>query len=408
MRVLQVAHALPADTYGGVELYTVRLAEALADRGNEVAVAAPRGANADLPVEAIPLPEPEGVQEDRGLGAVVDARVDARMATVLDRFDPDVVHLQHFKGLSAALPTVCAERGIACIATLHDFWTLCHREQLYRPEGERCSGPESVAKCTDCYLRATGMSEGERSREFYAEVVADREATLRDALAATDRLIAPSKFLQERFIVYDIDPDRIIHRRNGIKTWRFEDNGFDPDTPLRVGYVGRITPKKGVHLLVEAFDNVDGETTLEVFGRFAPDKEDYHARLAQAAGDQVRFHGRYEDPASPYHAIDVLALPSLWYENSPFVIQEAFAAGVPVVTADVGGMAELVDHGVDGLTFAAGSMEALKDALNDLAADPGAVQRLREGVEEPERLDDHARKLAALYAKCAQRPEGRA
>lgn len=511
MRVLQLVHALPPAEYGGTELYTRSLAAELVERGHDVAVATPRGADAAVDgVTVFGLPTPErladpdegeavpggngGVQDDRGFAAggvgtagtvadsspdaavgdeavgdaeldlpdgdaeiaaaVVDEAVDARVADLVDRFDPDVAHLQHLKGLSAGIPAVCAERDVACVATLHDFWALCHREQLYRPEGARCSGPESVAKCTDClYGEVTGTevpgdaAEPELSDDAAepadtetgptqrdpdrlpgwhrsADAVARRTSRLRRALETADRLVAPSAFLRETFVRYGFDPAHVVHCRNGIDVDRFADSGFDPSTPLAVGYAGRIAPEKGVRLLVEAFDGLDGDATLEVFGAFDPTGNAFHRRLTEAAGggarpgrtgatgsgsrpertaataDRVRFHGRYDDPARPYREMDVLVLPSVWYENSPLVVQEAFAAGVPVVTADVGGMAELVNHGEDGLTFAVEDADALRAALQRLVDDPGLVERLRDGVAEPTRLSDHAEELLGVYDDC--------
>ncbi|WP_227354115.1 glycosyltransferase family 4 protein [Haladaptatus salinisoli] len=407
MRVLQVVHALPTDTLGGTELYTAELAERL-DREHEVRIAAPsdeRAAVGGVPVLPLPAAETQG---DDGLSGTVRPDVDARVAEVLDSFDPDVVHLQHFKGLSSSIPTLCAERDVACVATLHDFWTRCHREQLYRPEGTLCSGPESVAKCADCYraaakrTKADGGSErvsGRRSvDDRYRVPVERRRSQLSEALAATDLLISPSTFLRETFVEYGTDPDDVVTCRNGIAVERFEDTGFDPAEPLRFGYAGRIAESKGVHLLLEAFRRVEGDVRLDIFGEFDPETR-YHSRLARSADDRVRFHGRYDDKASPYRAMDVLVLPSLWYENSPLVIQEAFASGVPVVTGDVGGMAELVDDGRDGLTFEVGNADSLAETLRTLAESPVRVERLRRGVEEPKSLDEHVAEVERLYAR---------
>lgn len=408
MRVLQVVHELPTDTLGGTELYTVELAERLG-RNHEVKIAAPSDGPAAIdgvPVRSLPATE---TQEDDGLSGTVRPDVDARVADVLDSFDPDIVHLQHFKGLSSSIPNLCAERNVACVATLHDFWTLCHREHLYRPEGTLCSGPESVAKCADCYRAAAKRTKTDGGNERvsarrsvdgrYRVPVERRRNKLSEALAATDLLISPSAFLRETFVEYGTDPDDIVIRRNGIAVKRFEDTGFAQAEPLRFGYAGRIAESKGVHLLLEAFRRVEGDVRLDVFGAFDPDRS-YHSRLARSADDRVRFHGRYDDTASPYRTMDVLVLPSLWYENSPLVIQEAFASGVPVVTGDVGGMAELVADGRDGLTFEVGNADSLAETLRTLAESPERVERLRRGVEKPKSLDEHAAEIERVYARC--------
>ena len=416
MRVLQVVHALPPATYGGTELYTRDLAEMLAAQGHETAVAAPRGTDVSArdadremsSVETFELPGPGGETapqtDGRPLDAVERPSVDDRFRTVLADWNPDVVHCQHLKHLSANLPLICERRGVPCIATLHDFWTICHREQLYRPEGHSCTGPESTEKCADCYQRAAVDGEratdgGVTGEDSAVASVSRRDDALRAALSATDRLVAPSAFLRETFIEYGTPPEKIEQCRNGIRVEQFEDTSFDPDGPLRVGYAGRITERKGVHLLVEAASKVEN-VDLHVFGKFDRASEEYHARLAELAGEAATFHGWYADQSEPYRLVDVFVLPSIWYENSPLVIQEAFAAGVPVVTADVGGMAELVQDGEDGLTFSVGDADALADALGRLAADPALVVDLRDGVTEPKRLRDHARELVDLYVDC--------
>ncbi len=403
MRVLQVVHALPPAVYGGTELYTANLSGALAEeRGHEVAIAAPCGDDAAVPVFSLPDPGPPAdTPIDGPPGGERRRDVEDRFEEILDVFAPDVVHFQHFKRLSAGLPTICDERGLPAVGTLHDFWTICHREQLYRPDGRRCSGPESVGKCAACYADAAldeGTSDGarERLRDRYVGQVAERAGRFSEVLEATDLLISPSRFLGRKFVEFAPGP-AVVQCRNGIETGAFRDTGFGPDEPLRIGYAGRITEVKGVHLLVDAVRRLDADAELHVFGEFEPSTEDYHRELKARASECTTFHGWYEDPATPYETADVLTLPALWYENSPLVIQEAFAAGLPVVAADVGGMAELVDHDKDGLHFRAGDVDSLADRLGRLAQKPSLVKRLRRGVEEPKALPEHAAEIEALY-----------
>lgn len=416
MRVLQVVHALPPAVYGGTELYTTRLSRALAEeRDHDVAIAAPCG---DAKVDVYPLPDPgppDDAPVDGPPGADRRAEVEERFDAVLNDFDPDVVHMQHFKRLSAGLPRRCEERGIPCVGTLHDFWTICHREQLYRPDGSRCSGPESVGKCASCYADAlieranSETGDGSISEPLGNAVDADRPALARlyadrvkrrasafsETLSATDLLISPSHFLREKFVEWG-PVEHVVQCRNGIEVDAFPDTGFDPSEPIRIGYAGRITEVKGVHLLVDAFRRVNEDAELHVFGEFDP-SDGYHRRLDARADDRTTFHGWYSDPAEPYEVCDMLVLPALWYENSPLVIQEAFAARLPVVTADVGGMAELVTHDRDGLHFRAGDVDSLAETLRRLAGSPWLVERLRDGIYDPKSLSEHAVEIENHY-----------
>jgi glycosyltransferase involved in cell wall biosynthesis len=106
-------------------------------------------------------------------------------------------------------------------------------------------------------------------------------------------------------------------------------------------------------------------------------------RAARAAG--VGLHGRLprEDVGRVLAGTDLLVVPSLWWENQPLVILEALAAGTPLAVSDLGGMAELVGEGTDGLRFPAGDVDALE-------------RLLRRVLEEPTRLDALAASPSAM------------
>lgn len=433
MHILQVVDALPPNSYGGTERYTKHLSEALTARGHTVSIASPEsdGTEINERVDIYQLPTTDRDHDDTdtnvaghnvdeqpddsasvlrplaAASAVGPARGTVRPAVevafdeVLAETEPDIVHFQHFKRLSATLPLCCQRRGVVSVETLHDFWTICHRETLRWGNSSRCCGPESTEKCARCYATTVGAPE---TAEQYLDAVEWRTQRLLDALSAADRLIAPSEFLRGLFETYGPDEAEIVQLRTGIRTEQFVDTGFDPSTPLQVGYAGRITDSKGIHLLLSAVNQIQWGNGLPIelgiWGAFDPVDTPYHARLAEIAGDGVSFHGRYDEPSTPYAEMDVFVLPSIWYETSPLGIQEAFASRVPVVTGDIGGMAELVTSGEDGFTFAVGDTTALADRLRRLTQSPTLVKRLRRGIGPPKTLDQHVDDLEGLYAEC--------
>jgi glycosyltransferase involved in cell wall biosynthesis len=170
--------------------------------------------------------------------------------------------------------------------------------------------------------------------------------------------------------------------------------------PLTLGFMGSLAPHKGVHLLIEAVRKVSGDIRLSIHGRTS-DFPDYSKQLRDlAAGDErVEFHGPYlrEALGTILSAMDVLVLPSLWYENTPFVALEAFAAGIPVVATDVGGLAEIVQDGVSGKLFRRGDVADLARCLQDLVDKPELLSRYRDGIPEVETLDTNVRGLEAMY-----------
>lgn len=240
------------------------------------------------------------------------------------------------------------------------------------------------------------------SLDDLGSVVTRRTERLQSALDAASLLLAPSWSLRNEFLDAGVPDERMLHCRPGVPLERYDDTGFDPEASRTFGYVGRLSPDRGVHELVEAFRTVDGDARLDLFGAFDPEADDYHARLRDAAaGERITFYGRRGDDPSPFEAMDVLVVPSSGFEHDPLVIQEALAAGVPVITTEGGGTAELVDHCHNGLAVPAGDPVALAECLQTLIDEPDLVAGLRSGVGSPKSMADHVRQVAFLYDVCA-------
>ena len=133
---------------------------------------------------------------------------------------------------------------------------------------------------------------------------------------------------------------------------------------------------------------------------------DYVAQLRQAAeGLPVRFMGRFEREAtaSIYAQMDVLVVPSLWLENSPLVIHEAFMTGVPVVGARIGGIADLIADGVNGLLYTPDAPAELARALRTLEADRGLLSELAARAPRVIPIDEDAKRWDTVYLRLATR-----
>jgi glycosyltransferase involved in cell wall biosynthesis len=108
----------------------------------------------------------------------------------------------------------------------------------------------------------------------------------------------------------------------------------------------------------------------------------------RARGLPVQFEGKFDqrDVSDVYRQFDVLVVPSLWLENSPLVIHEAFMAGVPVVAARIGGIADLIEHGRTGLLYDPNQAGALEAALRSLMETPRRLEDLTVGVQTGTRV----------------------
>ena len=124
-------------------------------------------------------------------------------------------------------------------------------------------------------------------------------------------------------------------------------------------------------------------------------------------GDSAVMAGRYEAHELPQlmQQTDWVIVPSRWWENSPLVIQEAFAHGRPVICSDIGGMAEKIVDRVNGLHFRAGDPASLAETIRTAVRDEELWERLRAEISPPHRMDEHIHRLEAIYNDLLDRPD---
>src|SRR5262249_5758481 len=156
-------------------------------------------------------------------------------------------------------------------------------------------------------------------------------------------------FLLRRYVGCGLPAHKIVHSKIGMPTSRVHVKR-DGSRGIRFGYIGALHTHKGIELLLEAFRGLENRATLTICGSAfnSPVSQNYWQRIQAGQRSSVVFRGAYdnENVGAVLADIDVLVVPSLWYENSPLTIQEAFLSSVPVITADKGGMAEAVRDGI--------------------------------------------------------------
>ncbi|OYX35596.1 MAG: hypothetical protein B7Y99_03150 [Caulobacterales bacterium 32-69-10] len=236
-------------------------------------------------------------------------------------------------------------------------------------------------------------------------------------LSQVERFIAPSRFLADRYAEWGIARERLAVIENILPVRARAPTpprpaAYSDDRPLRLGYFGQFTPYKGLDVLLKAMNQLPAAAgvTLTIFG--AANGEANRAWFEalgpelDKAGARVSLHGPYrnEDAGALLQTVDWVVAPSVWWENSPLVIQEARVAGVPVLVSHIGGMAEKVEPGVDGAHFVAGSSASLAERIMQIRS--GALTATAAPID-PEaanaaRLND----LCALYAGLTRAGEG--
>ncbi len=241
---------------------------------------------------------------------------------------------------------------------------------------------------------------------FEAEARARWDGLRERVVPAVDLFLSPSRFLRERFVAeWGIDAARIEHLSFGVDPSAFRPARVpSPDGRVRVGFLGTLVPLKGPHLLLEAWGRIPlaararGRLVLHGPARHGPGYQAELVRLAQAVGAELPGPLARERVPEFLASIDLLVVPSLWYENSPLVIQEALACGTPVAVSDLGGMAELVEPGRTGLRFPVGDASALARLLEGALAGGAGLERLLSRPVERPTFEQHVDRVLERYA----------
>ncbi len=443
-KVLLATHFFPPGHPGGTESYTYGLARTLLRKGHAPHVICAEGwGTGDSWLPRFEDSEYEGIPvrrlfwnweraSDPFVQLYDNHATEHEFASYLRDIQPDVVHITSCYALGAGIIRVAHRMGVPVLLTLTDFWFLCPRHTLLRGDGTLCPGPESAVICAKCMaansrvfktlssvvppdMVARGLYHLShypilaRQRGFRGSVgdAPTRFAHLRAVFDDVDVPIAPSRFLRDMFGRNGYPSDRIRYSPYGMDlSWLKSLRPRAAGTPPCFGYIGQIDPLKGVDVLVRAFRlaALPDSVTLDIYGDMTkqPLFADRIRQLAQGCSN-IRFKGAFtrSQVADVLSEIDVVVVPSMWYENTPLVIAEAFAAGKPVIATNLGGMSEVVEHGVNGLLFEWGDAAGLANAIRLLGEDPVLREQLARQVPQVRTIEAETEELLWMYRDAA-------
>jgi len=230
--------------------------------------------------------------------------------------------------------------------------------------------------------------------------IARRNKYIYEALSPVYRFVSPSHFLAEEMKRQGYPEDKLLVSDYGLRTELFKGFQRTRDTRTRFGYIGTIAELKGVHVSVKAFRLLnDRRATLEIFGGTQA-FPDYSAWLREMADEAaINFHDWFdpENVADVFSRFDVLIVPSIWYENSPFVIHEAFLSHTPVVASRLGGMPGLIEDGRTGLLFSHGDAEDLAAKMKMLLDAPDLLEKMGLAAPHVKTISEDALEFERLY-----------
>lgn len=402
-RILVIAHGHPDFSLGGAEiaaynLYTAYLKHptvedawflARADRGRGPTGAISLRRNNEYIWE-------QSVRDFFFMRASNQSSVIRTFADLIRAIKPTVVHTHHYAHLGLEYLRVIKQvnPNIRIVMTLHEYMAICyHNGHMIKTGQFRLCSRESFDDCRMCFPDKTVEDFWLRKHYYMSH------------FRYVDQFVAPSEFLRQRYIQWGLNAERIVVIENG----QAEDLPLAP-RPLgigemrnRFGYFGQINPYKGLNVILKALIDLPKserkKIILEVHGAnleqqpvsFREEIESLRVPLIKQG--VVQWFGAYQphELRSRMSGVDWVVVPSIWWENSPMVIQEAFVCGRPVLASNIGGMAEKVRDGVDGVHVPAGNAFAWGQALIRAACDETLWSKLVAGIDKP-----------ITYADCAQ------
>jgi glycosyltransferase involved in cell wall biosynthesis len=419
MHVTLATHQLPPEEPGGVGLFTLHLAAELRALGHTVSLLA-GGETTGPPSLDATEPAAPGVRTLRlrlprrarplAFWCSFDDPAARRLAAVaLRELAPDVLHVQHTLRLGVRLPSLALARGCAVVASIHDFWPICQRVTLLRPDGAVCDGPAGGVRCAGCIEHPSKLrvAAGGAVRLIPFMV---RTQLVQGAYARAHELTCPSPSTARALQRAGFRGERLTVVDYGIPSVpAVVVDAPRPRSPLRFGYLGTLGAHKGlaVALRAAALAPPSEEWTLTVCGGPLRDGELRRALEVLCAAGRVIYRGPYRalDLPALLAELDAVVIPSLWPETGPMVCMEAAAAGLPVVASRIGALSDRVRHGEDGLLCEPDNPAALLAAMGRAVAD---YPRLRRGARgrTARSVADVALELEGIYERARRRARG--
>lgn len=441
LRILQIVHSFPPYNLAGTEIYTYNLAEELAKKHrvfifhrvnnsqiSEFTISYNRHKNLDVYAINNTFRKCSSFEE-----IYENKIINDNFAKILNDINPDIVHIQHLLFLSAGIIEEVKKKNIPVVFTLNDYWLICPQSQLIKNNLETCQ-KNTALDCIHCvkyqlsikkkilniyhflhgkvpvfliamlksiYFACARISLLSRKEEV--RQINLRNKRLSQISSMVDIFLSPSVFLRKKFIEFGIPDNKILIFRYGLNTKFFKKFQETKAEVIRFGFIGTLLPSKGVAILIRAFKKIKaGNIELKVYGRQASYRgfENYLRYIKKLAkGKSIRFMGGYnnEDIAEILSGLDVLVVPSIWYENYPLVIQEALLAKVLLIASRIGGIPELIDDNINGLLFEPGDSEELQEKMQYVIENPDFFKKVRENIPTVENIESHAEKMERLY-----------
>lgn len=465
-KILLVVHCFLPESIGGTEIYTYKLAKALKERGwNVLILTAIRNSGLRRysctktkyeDIDVIKINNPSEFNS-KYLDFIINIKIDQIYEEILKSFKPHLVHFQHTAYLSSRMPEINYQEGIPSILTLHDYWYICFRGQLLRPNDVICTGPSDGLFCATCtnndsdqpmviprfptlikllqmpifhnskklipyklknglkkFLYITPTNQNNKNSQNFHNSSPEMWPVLEHSfrlnfmkrqLSFVNYIISPSIHLKRRYEKEGFK--RIIHLPHGFEPYQKVKN-IRYNGKLTIAYISNIILFKGAHIIIDELKYLSQREKVQILFYGKVLNYQYYEELKTLANKypevELSFMGTYNGIDELYEIIEsrnihVIVFPSIWEENFPLVVAESLLLGVPVICSSLGGAKENILDGINGLVFNPFKKGDLAEKINRLLEEPDLLPKLRKGAMQTilYSQEEHLNKLEEIY-----------
>lgn len=317
---------------------------------------------------------------------------------LLDSFRPTAVHFHHYVHLGLELVRAIrnCRPDASIVMTLHEYLAICHAQgQMLKTNGFLCQKAAPL-DCNRCFPDIS-------AQDFFM-----RESFIKSFFELVDTFVCPSAFLRDRYVAWGLPVEKTVVLENGRPSVPRQNvlTTKDDGVENRFLVLGQLSRLKGTLVLLEALrllpNHVRSRIAVEIHGSVQHADENFKSALfdsLKALEGSVRLCGAY----LPEHVNGIIRrhgwviVPSIWWENSPVVIQEAFAAGRPVICSNIGGMAEKVKDGTDGFHFQVSNSHDLAARIEACVGRRQLWETMSANVRQPPSVESTVDCLLQIY-----------
>ncbi|MEP7108243.1 MAG: glycosyltransferase [Ferruginibacter sp.] len=427
MKIVHCLNHYMPDVLAGTEVYTHTLATLQEQTGHEVAVITPHIEH-DYPGQIKPHYIYDGIKvyQFPETANPTDRQVHygkkkpeglEHFVALLQQLEPDVIHFHELNrsvGFTVEHVKLARQSGAKVFFTMHLSSYSCNTNILIY-NNELCDGIIRRNRCTECSYKALfnipsilakplsrlslvscnngiteKMPDGKLKTVLSVPAYISRiKNNLDELVTHVDQLISYSNWYKEILLKNGVPAYKITVVPAALVTSaKHEINKTfqPPGLPIKMVFVGRLQSTKGLHLIIEAMRSFSSnQVQMDIYGR--PEETDYYKRCIHDTTemDLIKWKGeiKREDVVECLSQYDIFCLASTFSEMSPLVIQEAFAAGIPVLASKVYGNIEQITHGKNGLLFEFDSSESLKEQIQALIENPILIREMKGSIVPP-------------------------